>query len=126
MRIVKWLGHALGTVATVAAVGLAGWALVGCSSGEGASDTPRLSSVEAMAGGLHVTWENPSPPCDTIEGERRAGDAPFQIVFVVPGEVDNKHDGTATDDETYVYRVRCTRGDASSAYSNEMSGNPVR
>ena len=120
MRIVTNLWQAL------PAIGLTAWALAGCSSSEETSDAPRLSSVIAMAGGLHVTWKNPSTPCDTVEGERRSGTEPFLVAFVVPGEVDNKHDGAATDDAEYVYRVRCARGGAYSAYSNEVSGNPVR
>jgi hypothetical protein len=91
---------------------------------------PTIDGVMKMQGALHVTWTNPAPACDTVEGERQAKMADgsimekYKVVFTVPGEADNKHDTTATDAMTYSYRLRCKKGDAYSAYSNEMTGTP--
>lgn len=83
-----------------------------------------------MMGGLHVMWTNAETACDSIVGERKAEMADgtvheqYKQAFSVPGEADNKHDTTATADMKYTYRLRCKKGDAVSAYSNEMGGNP--
>jgi hypothetical protein len=91
---------------------------------------PTIDGIMKMAGALHVMWTNPTPACDTIEGERQATMADgsimekYKVVFTVPGEADNKHDTTATDAMTYSYRLRCKKGGTYSAYSNEMTGKP--
>jgi hypothetical protein len=74
--------------------------------------------------GLHVTWNNVQTDCDEIEGERQTASDPWAVVFTVPGEADNSHDGTATEAIEYTYRVRCHKGADYSPYSNEMSGTP--
>ena len=84
-----------------------------------------------MMGALHVIWTNEDAACDSIVGERKAEmgatvHEPYKEVFTVPGEADNKHDTTATDDMKYTYRLRCKKGDAFSEYSNEMGLNPVQ
>lgn len=104
----------------------------GASTSSDASGTPaktiaapELKSIAKMAGSLHLTWELPTDTtCDTIEGERKSAAEPYEVVWTVPGTVDNKHDGTATEDTTYSYRLRCKAGTSYSEYSNEMSRNP--
>lgn len=78
-----------------------------------------LTKAVPMAGGLHVFWRVEPASCDAIDIERRSGTEPFRIVYTVPGDVDNKHDGSATAGE-YVYRLRCRKEGASSAYSSEL------
>jgi hypothetical protein len=103
------------------------------SSSSGASgttpkaiDPPALTELMKMTGSLHVIWNLPaaSTKCDTIEGERKSATEEYKVVWTTPGTVDNKHDGTATADTTYTYRLRCKIGADYSAYSNEMSKNP--
>lgn len=106
----------------------------GSSSSSGANsqvlEAPTLDGVAKMAGALHVTWTNPAAECESIVGERKATMAngmvmeEYKVAFTVPGEADNKHDTTATDDMTYTYRLRCKSGADESPYSNELSGNP--
>ena len=85
-----------------------------------------LKTVEKMDAALMVTWMNMESGCSAVEGERKMGSEAFKSVFSVPGDVDNKHDATATTDATYTYRVRCKKGESTSAWSNEMAMNPVR
>jgi len=100
----------------------------GTSSGTPAPksvDAPKLTQLMKMTGSLHVVWNLPKETdCDKIEGERKSATEPYKVVWTVPGTVDNKHDGTATSDTTYTYRLRCKVGTDYSEYSNEMSGNP--
>lgn len=86
---------------------------------------PTLDAVNLMMGGLHVLWTNNQTDCDTIEGERKKPSTEYEVVFTLPGEADNKHDASATQDVEYTYRVRCLKGEAYSAYSNELSQNPT-
>ena len=85
-----------------------------------------MKSVEKMDGALMLYWMNMEAGCTAIEGERKEGSGAYAIAFSVPGEVDNKHDATATKDATYTYRLRCLKGTLASAYSGEMSMNAVR
>lgn len=94
--------------------------------GAGVPQAPMLSSVAKMEGALMVTWMNMETGCSSIEGERKVGSGAYAVAFSVPGEVDNKHDTAATSDQTYTYRLRCKKGTTVSAYSAEMSMNPVR
>jgi hypothetical protein len=88
-------------------------------------EAPVLGELMPMGGALHVMWTNKSA-CDTIEGERKAGEGEFSLAFSVPGEADNKHDSAATGDQMYTYRLRCKKGDTLSPYSNELSRNPSK
>ncbi len=96
--------------------------------GDAATETvaaPTITMIMPMGGGLHVNWTNAEPACDTIELERKTETVPYKMVgSPLPGEADNKHDGTATEPVTYTYRVRCKKGGAYSAYSNEKSATP--
>ncbi len=91
---------------------------------------PTVDSVAKMQGALHVMWTNPTPACDTVEGERQATMSDgsvmekYKLVFTVPGEADNKHDTSATSAMTYSYRLRCKVGTVYSPYSNVLTGNP--
>ncbi len=87
---------------------------------------PVIDMIEALHGGLHVFWTNVTPDCDSVEAERRDGAAAmFQVVFSVPGTVDNEADDMANDPMTeYTYRLRCKKGADFSPYSNEMSATP--
>ncbi len=108
--------------------------LVACASDDVTGPrAPELVELAPMAGSLHVTWKNVEPTCDSIELERKevartdpppASASTFAVVYVLPGAVDNKHDGTATGDAIYTYRLRCKKGSAYSGYSNEMSASP--
>lgn len=95
-----------------------------------APKAPTLMTVAKMQGALHVMWTNPTPACDTVEGERQATMPDgtimekYKVVFTVPGEADNKHDTSATDAMTYSYRLRCKTGTVYSTYSNVVAGNP--
>lgn len=91
------------------------------ADGDGA---PSIVSVEPMAGGLHVTWSLPAR-CDAVEVERQSPGGAFEVVYTLPGAADNKHDGTATEDFVYTYRVRCKVGDGYTPYSNEVGADPV-
>jgi len=99
--------------------------LAGCGGAAG-PQAPKMKSVEKMDGALMLYWTNMEPGCTTVDGERKEGAGAFAPVFSVPGEVDNKHDAAATKDATYTYRLRCMKGSTASAYSDEMSMNPVR
>jgi hypothetical protein len=106
-------------------------ALTACSSSSDDSgdglQAPNLNDVMPMVGGLHVTWENKQTDCDAIEVERMAGSKAYELAFSLPGSADNKHDDTASDTTiTYAYRLRCKKGAAYSAYSNEKSGSPTK
>ena len=85
---------------------------------------PVITMVMQMEGALHVMWTNAETSCDSIEGERKSNGS-YASAFSVPGTVDNKMDAKATDNMTYTYRIRCKKGTAYSAYSNEMGGNPM-
>jgi hypothetical protein len=106
----------------------------GTTSGETVTElkAPKIGEVAKMMDALHVMWTNQDTTCESIEGERQATMADgsvmekYKVVFTVPGESDNKHDMTATEDMTYTYRLRCKKGDKYSAYSNEMGGNPKK
>lgn len=95
-----------------------------------APKAPTIDTVAKMQGALHVMWTNPTPACDTVEGERQATMPDgtimekYKVVFTVPGEADNKHDTSATDAMTYSYRLRCKTGTVYSTYSNVVTGNP--
>ena len=95
-----------------------------------APKAPTVDGVAKMQGALHVMWTNPTPACDSIEGERQATMSDgtvhekYKVVFTVPGEADNKHDTSATDAMTYSYRLRCKVGAAYSDYSNVKAGSP--
>ena len=97
-----------------------------------APKAPQIDTVAKMMGALHVMWTNNDTTCDSIEGERQAQMTDgsvmekYKVVFTVPGEADNKHDTSATEDMKYTYRLRCKKGDAFSDYSNEMGLNPVQ
>lgn len=117
-------------------VGL-GMLLTACSSSDGGTTpssnggatgtlkAPVLMEVTPMSSALHLSWTNAQPDCDSIEGERMMmGRGSYESAFSVPGSVDNKMDTSATEDMTYMYRLRCKKGGTASPYSNEMSGNP--
>jgi hypothetical protein len=90
------------------------------------AEGPKLTSIMKMTGGLHVNWELPTE-CEGVELERKDGDATeFAVKYKLPGTVDNKHDGTATEDVVYTYRARCKVGTEYTEYSNEMGKNPVQ
>ena len=97
-----------------------------------APKAPTIQTVAKMQGALHVMWTNPTPACDTVEGERQATMPDgtimekYKVVFSVPGEADNKHDTSATDAMTYSYRLRCKTGTVYSTYSNVVAGNPTK
>jgi hypothetical protein len=95
------------------------------SGSSGALQAPMMTGVAPMAGALHVTWMNMQSDCDTVEGERKSGTGAYAAAFSVPGSVDNKMDTAATSNMTYTFRLRCNKGGTFSAYSNEMTGNPM-
>lgn len=86
---------------------------------------PKMTSILKMTGALHVNWELPEA-CDGVELERKDGDAEYAVKYTLPGTVDNKHDGTATENMVYGYRTRCKVGAEYTEYSNEMSKNPTQ
>lgn len=87
---------------------------------------PRLDSLMKMSGALHVNWTNLQSGCDTVRVERKSDQGEdWTEKFSVPGTVNNKMDGTATANAVYTYRLRCAKGGAFSAYSNELSKNPT-
>jgi hypothetical protein len=86
---------------------------------------PKVTMIMAMEGALHVQWTNNQTGCDSVEGERKMmGMGDYAAAFFVPGTVDNKMDAAATENMTYMYRLRCKKGGAYSPYSNEMGANP--
>lgn len=90
---------------------------------EGPLETPVLEAVIPMAKVLRVRWSVASP-CDDIDGERRTDAITFAPAFTVPGSDTDFVDEDANANESYTYRVRCVRGNAASAWSNLLSGNP--
>jgi hypothetical protein len=93
---------------------------------------PTLVAVDGMEGALHVSWNLPKEACDSIEAERKAEMSggmvmdQYKVVFSAPSGSEDHMDGTATDDMTYTYRLRCKVGSQYSKYSNEMGGNPTK
>lgn len=84
-----------------------------------------LMKCMPMEGALHLEWMNMQKDCDAVEAERMMHGNPYESIFSVPGSVDNKMDGTATEDMDYTYRLRCKKGSSYSDYSNEMTANPT-
>jgi hypothetical protein len=99
----------------------------GAGGGEHAAQpaAPVLDELMPMQGGLHVMWTNAEPACDSIEIERKSATEAYAVVFVLPGEADNKHDPNASMDTDYTYRIRCEKGGLYSDYSNELGANPT-
>jgi hypothetical protein len=91
---------------------------------DGAPEAPMLMEVEPMEGALHLMWMNMQNDCSSVEAERKMASGAYEPAFSVPGSIDNKMDAAATENMTYTYRLRCKKGSAFSAYSNELSGNP--
>lgn len=97
------------------------------STGTSTSGVPTIKAVNKMQNVLHVQWTNPTPACESVEGERMAQMADgtmmeeYKVAFTVPGTVDNKMDTGATEDMKYTYRLRCK---GATKYSDELSGNP--
>ena len=87
---------------------------------------PHLDELVKMGGALHLMWTNVQPDCDAVRIERKTDVDGWAEKFSVPGTVDNKMDGLATGDVTYTYRLRCEKGGALSAYSNELAKNPTK
>lgn len=85
---------------------------------------PKLTDVMKMTGSLHVMWDLPAE-CDGVELERKDGDGEYAVKYKLPGTVDNKHDGSASENMVYSYRARCKVGSEYTEYSNEMSKNPT-
>ena len=87
---------------------------------------PMMESVQKMGGALMVAWMNMDAGCSAIEGERKDGAGAFVLSFSLPGDAESKHDTAASGDMTYVYRLRCKKGNSYSPYSDEMGMNPAR
>lgn len=85
---------------------------------------PVLVSLDSLANVLKLTWETPSA-CDEVEGERKTGETPFELVFTVPGSDTVFVDAEAIEDQAYTYRLRCKRSFGVSEYSNELTANPA-
>lgn len=118
-----------GTMTTGSTTGSTTSSTTGATTSTGSQNmlqAPVIDMVEALHGGLHVFWTNVQTDCDSVEAERRDGaDAMFQVVFTVPGTVDNNADDMANDPMVeYTYRLRCKKGADYSPYSNEMSATP--
>lgn len=112
-----------GSAGSGASAGMGGQATGGSAGTNGALAAPVIDMVMPMApAGLHVTWTNVQSDCDEVEGERKTASEAYAVVFTVPGEVDNEHDASATEQIEYTYRVRCRKGSDYSPYSNEVSG----
>lgn len=116
-------GHAMPTSAPSSATGTGPTTSKG---NLGALLAPVLDEVEPMHGALHAFWTNTTPDCDMVEGERKIDAGAFEVIFSVPGSVDNEADDAATDPmNVYTYRVRCMKGTQYSPYSNEVSASPM-
>lgn len=116
---------------------LAGGLVVGCSDSDAASDPavteprpPVLTDAAPMSKAVHLSWKNQETGCEVVEIERKmdrdgaASSAEFGLVYSVPGIIDNKHDGSATEAATYAYRLRCKKARQYSAYSNTLTVTP--
>jgi hypothetical protein len=110
--------------------GATGEAGVGQASGGEAgavSDLPQppvMESVSPLSGDLHVTWMNVSTDCDKVELWRKDGDAEYMLAYTLTGVAEAQHDSGVEAGSTYCYKARCTKGDTTSAYSNEKCGIP--
>lgn len=102
----------------------------GGSGSGGAVDTspraPILDTVAALHGALHLFWTNEREFCEEVEAERKIGDDPFEVLFVVAGHVEDRADDDATDPAVlYTYRLRCKKDGVYSSYSNEDARSPM-
>jgi hypothetical protein len=114
---------ATGGAASSGGVGGAGGA--GGSPNSAKPAAPVLDVVMPMAGVLHVGWTT-SSTCDFIDAERKdTQNTTYAAAWEVAGDKTNHMDGSASQNLTYTYRLRCKVGDTFSDYSNEKSGNPV-
>jgi hypothetical protein len=85
---------------------------------------PVMESVSPLSGALHVTWMNVSTNCDKVELWRKDGDAEYMLAYTLTGVAEAQHDSGVEPGSTYCYKARCTKGDDTSAYSNEKCGTP--
>lgn len=96
----------------------------GGGGSSGPPQAPMMQSAAPLQGGLHVTWMNMTPDCDTIELDRNMDGGAFALAYTLTGAAEAQHDGAATAPGTYCYKARCTKADQVSPDSNEVCGTP--
>lgn len=86
--------------------------------------TPQVVSVIKMSGNLHVTWKNNDTGLSKIELFRKKDAGEYAVAYTYTKLATSQHDVGAVAPGTYCYKVRTTRGDLQSEFSNEMCGTP--
>lgn len=89
-----------------------------------APNTPQIVSVIKMAGNLHVTWKNNDTGLSKIELFRKKDAGDYAVAYTYTKLATSQHDVGAVAPGTFCYKVRTTRGDLQSEFSNEMCGTP--
>ncbi|MDI1435265.1 MULTISPECIES: hypothetical protein [Polyangium] len=95
----------------------------GGPSWSGPLEAPVLEDVIPMSKVLRVRWSLVSP-CEEVEAERRTDAETFALAFTAEGTDTDHVDEGANEDQAYTYRLRCVRGEETSAFSNTLSANP--
>ncbi len=94
----------------------------GMSSGP--PQAPMMKSAVPMEGALHVSWDNVTPDCDTIELDRNHDGGAYETAYTLTGQATSQHDTAAIPPGMYCYKARCTKGAEVSPDSNEVCGTP--
>jgi len=89
----------------------------------GPLEAPFIEEVIPTSKVLRIRWTLPSS-CDQVEGERRTDAQTFAPAFTAEGTDTDYVDEDANENLLYTYRLRCARGNATSDWSETMSGNP--
>lgn len=92
--------------------------------GDASAQAPIMESAAPLEGALHVTWENVTPDCDSIELDRKKDDGAYAVAYTLTGAADSQHDSSAIPPGTYCYKARCKKGSMTSPDSNEKCGTP--
>lgn len=115
-------GHAgVTTTATTTAASAPG--STGAGSG-GPPQAPVMKSVVPMEGALHVSWDNTTPDCESIELDRNHDGGAFETAYTLVGAADSQHDTSAVPPGQYCYKARCIKGTETSPDSAEKCGTP--
>jgi hypothetical protein len=93
-------------------------------SSSGPPQAPMMLGAVPMQGALHVTWENVTPDCETIELDRNHDGGAFATEYTLAGVATSQHDTEAVPPGSYCYKARCTKGAEVSPDSNEVCGTP--
>lgn len=94
----------------------------GMASGD--PQAPIMTGAEPLAGALHVTWDNVTMDCSSIELDRNKDGGAFAIAYTLTGAATSQHDDQVMAPGMYCYKARCKKGAKVSPDSNEKCGTP--